>query len=96
MSQSMPESPVPGAAPQNGMGTAALVLGILQFFCLGTVGSILAIVFGKIGMNRADQGLATNRGAAKAGFILGIVGIALTVVGLIVAVTAGVFSASMQ
>lgn len=96
MSQPMPESPVPGAAPQNGMGTAALVLGILQFFCLGTVGSILAIVFGKIGMNKADQGLATNRGAAKAGFILGIIGIALTVVGLIVAVTAGVFSASMQ
>lgn len=96
MSQPMPESPVPGAAPQNGMGTAALVMGILQFFCLGTVGSILAIVFGKIGMNKADQGLATNRGAAKAGFILGIIGIALTVVGLIVAVTAGVFSASMQ
>ena len=96
MSQPMPESPVPGAAPQNGMGTAALVMGILQFFCLGTVGSILAIVFGKIGMNKAEQGLATNRGAAKAGFILGIVGIALTVVGLIVAVTAGVFSASMQ
>ena len=96
MSQPMPETPVPGAAPQNGMGTAALVMGILQFFCLGTVGSILAIVFGKIGMNKADQGLATNRGAAKAGFILGIVGIALTVVGLIVAVTAGVFSASMQ
>jgi len=96
MSQPMPGSPVPGAAPQNGMGTAALVMGILQFFCLGTVGSILAIVFGKIGMNKADQGLATNRGAAKAGFILGIIGIALTVVGLIVAVTAGVFSASMQ
>ena len=96
MSQPMPGSPVPGAAPQNGMGTAALVMGILQFFCLGTVGSILAILFGKIGMNKADQGLATNRGAAKAGFILGIIGIALTVVGLIVAVAAGVFSASMQ
>ena len=91
-----PPPPPPGAAPQNGMGTAALVMGILQFFCLGTVGSILAIVFGKIGMNKADQGLATNRGSAKAGFILGIVGIALTVIGLVVAVIAGVFSASMQ
>lgn len=85
-----------GVAPQNGMGTAALVMGILQFFCLGTVGSILAIVFGKIGMNKADQGLATNRGSAKAGFVLGIVGLALSVVGIIVAITAGVFSASMQ
>jgi uncharacterized membrane protein len=73
-----------GGQPQNGMGTAALVLGILQFFCLGTIGAILAIIFGKIGMNRADQGLATNRGAAKAGFILGWIGVILSVIGLIV------------
>jgi len=66
------------------MGTAALVMGILQFFCLGTVGTILAIVFGKIGMNKAEQGLATNGGAAKAGFILGIIGAVLTVIGIIV------------
>ncbi|MCF8538022.1 MAG: DUF4190 domain-containing protein [Candidatus Nanopelagicales bacterium] len=72
------------AAPQNGMGTAALVMGILQFFCLGTVGSVLAIIFGKIGMNKADQGLANNRGSAKAGFVLGIIGLALTVIGIIV------------
>lgn len=71
------------AAPQNGMGTAALVMGILQFFCLGTIGSILAVIFGKIGMNKADQGLATNRGSAKAGFVLGIIGLALTGVGLL-------------
>jgi uncharacterized membrane protein len=73
-----------GAAPQNGMGTAALVMGILQFFCLGTIGTILAIVFGKIGMNKAEQGLATNGGSAKAGFILGIIGAVLTVIGIIV------------
>lgn len=73
-----------GTAPQNGMGTAALVMGILQFFCLGTVGTILAIVFGKIGMNKAEQGLATNGGAAKAGFILGIIGAVLSVIGLVV------------
>jgi len=78
------------------MGTAALVMGILQFFCLGTIGSVLAIVFGKIGMNKADQGMATNRGAAKAGFILGIVGLALTVLGIIIALAAGVFTAASQ
>jgi hypothetical protein len=59
------------------MGTAALVLGIVQFFCLPLIGGILAVIFGKIGMSKADQGLATNRGVAKAGFILGIVGLAL-------------------
>jgi len=72
------------AAPQNGMGTAALIMGILQFFCLGTIGTILAIVFGKIGMNKAEQGLATNGGAAKAGFILGIIGAVLTVIGIVI------------
>ena len=83
---SYPAAPTPGpaaAAPQNGMGTAALVMGILQFFCLGIIGSILAIIFGKIGMNKADQGLANNRGSAKAGFILGIIGVALSIVGFI-------------
>lgn len=77
-----PASPAP--MPQNGMGTAALVMGILQFFCLGTIGSILAIVFGKIGMNRAKAGLATNGGSAKAGFWLGIVGLILSVITIIV------------
>ena len=96
MSQPMPGPAVPGAAPQNGMGTAALVMGILQFFCLGTVGSILAIVFGKIGMNKADQGLATNRGSAKAGFVLGIVGLALTALGIVIAIIAVAIGAANQ
>jgi uncharacterized membrane protein len=83
MTTSMPPQGQP-AMPQNGMGTAALVMGILQFVCLGTIGSVLAIIFGKIGMNKADQGLANNRGVAKAGFVLGIVGLALTVLGIII------------
>ncbi|HAN72810.1 MAG TPA: hypothetical protein DCQ36_14635 [Actinobacteria bacterium] len=83
MTTPMPPQGQP-AMPQNGMGTAALVMGILQFVCLGTIGSVLAIIFGKIGMNKADQGLANNRGVAKAGFVLGIVGLALTVLGIII------------
>lgn len=93
-----PAAPPPAAytgatvvAPRNGMGTAALIMGILQFVCLGTIGSILAIVFGKIGMNRAKRGEATNGGMAKAGFILGIVGIILSIITVIVLVIAGVF-----
>jgi len=74
------------------MGTASLVLGILNFFCLPLIGGILALVFGKIGMDRADQGLATNRGIAKAGFILGIVGVSLSVLGLVGSIISGVFS----
>ena len=77
------QQPMP-VAPQNGFGTAALVLGIVQFFCLGTIGAILAIIFGKMGMNRAEQGLATNGGTAKAGFILGIIGVILSIIGVII------------
>jgi hypothetical protein len=72
------------AAPQNGLGTAALILGILQFFCLGLIGSVLAIVFGRMGMKKAEQGLATNGGQAKAGFWLGIIGLILFVVGILI------------
>ncbi len=80
-----------GAPPSNGLGTAALIMGILQFFCLGTIGSILAVVFGKIGMNKAARGEATNGGVAKAGFWLGIVGLILSVLGIILAIVLVVF-----
>lgn len=66
------------------MGTAALIMGILQFFCLGLIGSILAIVFGKIGMNKAEAGEANNHGTAKAGFILGIIGVILFLIGIVI------------
>lgn len=72
------------AAPQNGLGTAALILGILQFFCLGLIGTVLAIIFGRMGMKKAEQGLATNGGQAKAGFWLGIIGLILFVVGILI------------
>jgi hypothetical protein len=75
-----------GFAPQNGLGTAALVMGILQFFCLGPIGAILAIVFGHLGVKKANAGLATNGGVAKTGFWLGIVGVILSVIGIIVTV----------
>lgn len=72
------------AMPQNGMGTAALVLGILGVIgCIPVIGGILAIIFGRIGMRNAEQGLATNGGVAKAGFILGIIGLVLAVIGII-------------
>jgi hypothetical protein len=60
-------------APQNGMGTAALVLGILGLF-LGPL-SVLGIIFGAIGQRKADAGLANNRSLATAGFVTGIIGL---------------------
>jgi hypothetical protein len=72
--------PAYGAAPQNGMGTAALILSILGIIgCIPIVGGVLGIVFGKMGMKAAQEGRATNEGQAKAGFIIGIIGLVLWV-----------------
>ena len=76
-----PASPQPWAAPaatsrppQNGMGTAALVLGIIGLLIGGCILGPLAIIFGAVGISKANQGVATNKGSAVSGLILGIVG----------------------
>jgi len=70
-------------APKNGMGIAALVLGVLAlltgFFIIGGLFGLVAIVLGIIGSRRAKRGLATNRGMAITGVILGVIGVLLTV-----------------
>ena len=83
------------AQPQNGMGTAALVMGILGIIgCIPLIGGILGIIFGRIGMRNAEQGLATNGGVAKAGYILGIIATVLAVIGIVVWIIAIVFAAT--
>ncbi|MEU5092520.1 DUF4190 domain-containing protein [Streptomyces sp. NPDC021356] len=77
-------------APRNGMGIAAMVLGILAccLFCLYGVVSvvlgILAVVFGVKGRRRAERGEADNRGQAQAGFVTGIIGIVLGIAMIVV------------
>lgn len=70
-----------GTQPRNGMGIAALVLGIvgllLSWIPFVWVASILAIVFGAIGAKRAKAGQATNRGMALWGMWLGIAAVIL-------------------
>ncbi|MEE1740676.1 DUF4190 domain-containing protein [Streptomyces sp. BE147] len=71
--------PAWGPAPSNGLGTAAMVLGIISVvaFCMWGVGAllgILALTFGIIGRGRAQRGEANNGGMALAGIILGSIG----------------------
>lgn len=78
-----------GVVPRNGLGTAALVLGILavvlSFTVIGgVVFGILALVFGFIGRGRVKRGEATNGGSALAGIILGALGLLLAI-GLVIA-----------
>ncbi|MER5552687.1 DUF4190 domain-containing protein [Streptomyces sp. NPDC002793] len=74
-----------GPAPANGLGTAAMVLGIIAVagFCmwgLGVILGILALIFGIIGRGRAKRGEATNGGMALAGIILGSISIFISAV----------------
>jgi membrane-bound ClpP family serine protease len=90
----------PPARPRrNGMGTAALVLGILGlvlvvliFFApLGAVLGLLAVAFGVVGIIRANRGEADNRGQAVAGLVTGA---AALVIGLFLAIGIGTFFAA--
>ena len=81
-----PYGAVPGyggysGTEKNSLGVWALVLGILGF-CCGPLG-IGAIVLGRQSQTAADNGQATNRGLGTAGFILGIIVVALWILGII-------------
>ena len=64
---------------RNGMGTAALVLGVLAlvlvllliFSPLGAFLGLLAVIFGIVGIVRANRREADNRGQAVTGLVTG-------------------------
>lgn len=80
----------PSAAPtrrRNGMGTAALVIGVVAlvlavliiFFPLAALLGIIGAIFGIIGMRRATRGEADNRSHAVAGLVTGLLAVAIAV-----------------
>ena len=79
--------PMAGPAVSNGMAVAALILGIASVvFCWWGIATfvmvVLAIVFGSIGISRANQG-APQKNLAIAGLCCGIVGfIAYLIIGI--------------
>ena len=103
----MSDSSGQNSGQKNGLGVAALILGIislvggfLPFLAalllgiwppLAAIGSILAIIFGFLGLKRVKNGEASNRGMALAGMLLGIAGIVIT---FVVAVVIGIFMAA--
>jgi hypothetical protein len=70
----------PFGSARNGLGVAALVLGILSLpLTMMLVPAVLAVIFGVIGRQRARRGEATNGGVALAGLITGTIGLLLGV-----------------
>lgn len=84
-----PQSFGPGGtvsvAPTDGQAIASLVCGILGIFFCPVILSIVAIVLGKSSMTRieASGGALQGHQLAKAGFIVGIVGVVLGVLAVI-------------
>ncbi|MCL6549942.1 MAG: DUF4190 domain-containing protein [Acidothermus cellulolyticus] len=69
--------------PTNGFAIASLVLGILW---LWWIGSILALIFGYVGLSQIRQRKERGRGLAIAGVVLGWVGIGLLLIDVVAAV----------
>lgn len=82
----------PPPRPRNGLGLAALILGIVAvltcLFVIGGVFGLLAIVLGVLGAGRARRGRATNRGVAIAGIVTGAVGLVVAIVIVVIGGTA--------
>jgi membrane-bound ClpP family serine protease len=81
------------------MGTAALVLGVvalvlaalLLFAPLGGLLGLLAVLFGIVGIVRANRGVADNRGQAVAGLVTGALAL---LIGIVLTVSIGTFFAT--
>ncbi|MGY0017984.1 DUF4190 domain-containing protein [Streptomyces sp. YJ-C3] len=74
---------------RNGLGTAALILGIIgalsglipiMFWLAGVLG-VVALILGLTGRGRAKRGEATNKGVALAGVILAVLSLGLATFG---------------
>jgi hypothetical protein len=92
-----PQAPQPGAPygpgpypvmaqVNNSKATASLVLGIVGLFVCPIVCSVLAIIFGSTAKNEiaASGGWQTGESNARAGIILGWIGLALAILGGII------------
>jgi hypothetical protein len=88
-----PPYPYPAYATPgtNGLAIAALVLGILWLYW---VGSILAVIFGHIALSQIRHSHQGGRGLAIAGLVLGYVGLALLLLFIIGVVAVGTHSSA--
>ena len=76
-------------APQplsSGWAIASLACGVAGFVGAGLIGSVLAIIFGYIGLNEIKKSgdVMQGRGMAIAGLVMGYVGAALSLIFIVV------------
>ena len=82
-----PQPPYGGQpAPNHPRATLVLILGILSIPCCGLFTGIPAIILGRTALQEIDSnpGQYGGRGQVNAGYICGIIGTVLSVVGIII------------
>ena len=84
-----PDRNVVAPTVRNGQAVASLVLGIVGLVVCPVVPSVLAIILG----NQARARTGSDDGFARAGVILGWVGVGLTVVGALIVMALASFGA---
>jgi hypothetical protein len=76
-----------GSPPNNTLGLISLILGIISVVVAccggGVIFGVIAAVLGHLGKQKADKGEANNKGQANAGFVLGIIGAAISLIVII-------------
>jgi hypothetical protein len=80
--------PAPQPQPNNTLGLVSMILGIVAIplvccFNLGIPVGIAAAVLGFLGKQKAEKGLANNRGQALAGLICGAAAVGLGILSII-------------
>ena len=80
-----PQPPMGGAPQNHPRGTLILILGILSIPCCGLFTGIPAIILGRSALAEIDANPTAygNRGTINAGYICGIIGTVLSVIGII-------------
>ncbi|WP_213453312.1 DUF4190 domain-containing protein [Rhizomonospora bruguierae] len=68
---------VPSSTGASAFGVASLVMGIVGIFVLNVILGPLAIIFGAVGLNRANHAGGRGRGVSIAGIVLGVVALAV-------------------
>jgi hypothetical protein len=81
-------------APSSGLAIGSLIASILGLTLVPTVGSIIGLILGYIARNKIEEsaGAIGGESFAKAGIIVGWVGIGLTFAGVCLALAATVFA----
>jgi len=74
--------PMPGTE-KNGLGTWALILGILSFFCGGFITGIAAVILGKKSKQAQANGQASNGNLGQIGMVLGWIATIISVLVII-------------